>query len=67
MESEIKVPVCVFMFDLLYVNGKALVRETLAERRRLLRQHFKPVEGHWHFATSIDTNKIEEVRNLEIS
>ena len=35
-ESEIKVQVAVYAFDLLYLNGEPLVRKSLAERRRLL-------------------------------
>jgi ATP-dependent DNA ligase len=35
-ESEIKVQVAVYAFDLLYLNGEPLVRKTFAERRRLL-------------------------------
>lgn len=45
VESEIKVQVCVFVFDLLYLNDRSLVREPLAQRRRLLREHFIEVEG----------------------
>ena len=35
-ESEIKVQVAVFAFDLLYLNGEPLVRKPLGERRKLL-------------------------------
>ncbi|XP_071447300.1 DNA ligase 1 isoform X2 [Hetaerina americana] len=63
-ESEIKVQVCLFMFDLLYLNGKSLVSETLATRRHLLRTHFKSVRGHFDFASSIDTSSTEEVETF---
>lgn len=63
-ETEIKVQVCVFMFDLLYLNGRSLVREPFIERRKLLKQLFKPVEGQWAFATAIDTSKMEEVQEF---
>ena len=39
-ESEIKVQVAVFAFDLLYLNGEPLVTKSLAERRELLRVSF---------------------------
>lgn len=60
-ESEIKVPVCVFMFDLLYLNGESLVKEKFIDRRRLLRENFKEVPGEWMFAASIDSSKMEDV------
>ena len=41
VESEIKVQVALFGFDLLYLNGESLVRRSFQERRDLLRQHFK--------------------------
>lgn len=66
-ETEIKVQVCVFMFDLLYLNGRSLVREPFIERRKLLKELFKPVEGQWAFATAIDTSKMEEVCKKKIN
>ncbi|XP_047117906.1 DNA ligase 1 isoform X2 [Schistocerca piceifrons] len=60
-ESEIKVQVCLFMFDLLYLNGEALVRKPLSERRKLLKDNMKEVEGEFLFATNLDTTKMEEV------
>jgi DNA ligase-1 len=50
------------MFDLLYLNGKAFVREPLIKRRSLLRENFREVEGEFRFATSIDTSTMEEVQ-----
>ncbi|KAL0125125.1 hypothetical protein PUN28_004337 [Cardiocondyla obscurior] len=60
-EEDIKVQVCVFMFDLLYLNDEPLVKETFAKRRELLKQHFKEVDGEWKFANSMDTSTMEEV------
>ncbi|KAM3955817.1 DNA ligase 1 [Aphomia sociella] len=61
-EEDIKVQVCVFVFDLLYLNGDALVRTALKERRALLREHFREVPGEWQFATSKDCSTMEEVQ-----
>uniref|UniRef100_A0A0A9Y7N4 DNA ligase n=2 Tax=Lygus hesperus TaxID=30085 RepID=A0A0A9Y7N4_LYGHE len=63
-EAEIKVQVCVFMFDLLYLNGEPLVKEPLSKRRALLKEHFSEVSGQWIFAHSLDTNKMEEVQEF---
>jgi DNA ligase-1 len=50
------------MFDLLYLNGKAFVREPLIQRRSLLRENFREVEGEFRFAVSIDPSTMEEVQ-----
>ncbi|KAG5310023.1 DNLI1 ligase, partial [Acromyrmex insinuator] len=60
-EEDIKVQVCVFMFDLLYLNDEPLVKEPFVKRRELLKQHFKEVEGEWKFANSLDASTMEEV------
>ncbi|XP_068624930.1 DNA ligase 1 [Battus philenor] len=62
--SQIKVQVCVFVFDLLLLNGRALVREPLAERRALLREHFIETPGEWQFAESRDCSTMEEVQQF---
>ena len=49
-----KVQVIVEGFDLMYLNGKSLLRKTLAERRALLHEHFQAVPGKFQFATALD-------------
>ncbi|XP_065200809.1 DNA ligase 1 isoform X2 [Planococcus citri] len=61
-ENEIKVSVCVFMFDLLYLNGESLVQKPLIERRQLLKNHFVEVEGKFVYVIALDTNTMEEVQ-----
>ncbi|KAF7396537.1 hypothetical protein HZH66_007399 [Vespula vulgaris] len=63
-EADIKVQVCVFMFDLLYLNNESLVQKPFLERRQLLKEYFMEVEGEWKFATNLDTSKIEEVQDF---
>ncbi|EDW74781.1 uncharacterized protein Dwil_GK15713 [Drosophila willistoni] len=62
--DEIKVQVCVYIFDLLYINGMALVTKPLSERRKLLLEHFQEVEGEWKFATALNTNDMDEVQQF---
>lgn len=52
------------MFDLLYLNGEPLIRKPFIERRALLKEHFKEVEGQWWFAKSLDTSTMEEVQEF---
>merc|ERR1711962_1930717 len=62
VEEEIKVQVCVFAFDLLFLNGESLVTKPFEERRQMLRDHFKAVEGEFQFAQSVDGNTTEEIQ-----
>ncbi|KAI5092878.1 DNA ligase 3, partial [Silurus meridionalis] len=59
--SDIKVQVCVYAFDLLYLNGESLVREPLSKRRDLLRQSFIEKEGEFVFARSLDSDNTETI------
>uniref|UniRef100_A0A336MB82 DNA ligase n=1 Tax=Culicoides sonorensis TaxID=179676 RepID=A0A336MB82_CULSO len=62
IEADIQIEVCVYMFDILYLNGKSLIKEPFLERRRLLYENFIEVEGEWKFATKLDSNDIEVVQ-----
>lgn len=62
--ADITVKVCVFAFDFLFYNGEALVKKTLRERRDLLHEAFKPVEGEFAFAQYGDTRDVEEIQTL---
>lgn len=61
-QKSIKIQVCVFMFDVLYLNGRSLIKEPFSVRRSLLYDYFNEVEGHWKFATKLDTNDMEQVQ-----
>lgn len=60
--GEIIVQVYVFAFDLLYLNGKSLVKEPFRERRRLLREHFHEVEGEFGFAANADLENVDDIQ-----
>ena len=62
VESEIKVQVCLFGFDLLYLNGESLVTRPFGERRALLRERFKEVVGEFHYAKGVDGTTTEEIQ-----
>uniref|UniRef100_A0A8B9JK05 DNA ligase 1 n=1 Tax=Astyanax mexicanus TaxID=7994 RepID=A0A8B9JK05_ASTMX len=59
--SEIKVQVCVYAFDLLYLNGESLVREPLSRRRALLKESFVEKEGEFVFARSLDSDNTDTI------
>ena len=54
--------VCVFAFDLLYLNGESLLAETLAQRRKKLVAAFQESPGAFQFVTHINT---EEAGTIE--
>ena len=59
--SEIKVQVCVYAFDLLYLNGRSLVKEPFSKRRTLLHESFNEVEGEFVFAKSMSSTDTDDI------
>lgn len=62
--EDVKVKVCVFAFDMLFLNGEAIVEKSLRERRELLHQSFVPIEGEFVFATSMDGQEIDAIQTF---
>ena len=63
-ESQIKVQVCVYAFDLLYFNGESLVRKPLRLRRQLLHDNFNEIDGEFMFAKSMVSSNTEEIEEF---
>eukprot|EP00794_Sanderia_malayensis_P009119 gene9120-10092_t len=59
--SDIKVQVCVYAFDILFLNGEPLIRQSFRKRREILRSTFKEIEGEFMFATSMITSDAEDI------
>lgn len=59
--QDIKVQVCIYAFDLLYLNGESLVRSPLRRRRDLLHEMFAEVEGEFMFAKSMVSGNTEDI------
>ncbi|QDS74144.1 hypothetical protein FKW77_001207 [Venturia effusa] len=62
--EDIKVKVCVFAFDLLFLNGEALVNKSFRERREKLHSAFQETEGEFAFAKHGDGNQLDEIQVL---
>ncbi|KAI9713916.1 MAG: hypothetical protein M1820_000646 [Bogoriella megaspora] len=62
--EDVKVKVCVFAFDLLFLNGEALVNSPFRTRREKLHEAFAEVEGEFAFAKFGNTNQLEEIQTL---
>lgn len=62
--EDVKVKVCVFAFDLLYLNGAAIVEQPLRSRRDQLSEAFFPVEGEFAFATHMDGQELDAIQSF---
>jgi DNA ligase-1 len=60
--EDVKIKVCVFAFDILFLNGEPVVQKSLRERRELLHAAFEPVEGEFAFATSMNGQELDEIQ-----
>lgn len=64
-ESEISVKVCLFAFDILQLNGRSLIEQSLRERRELLKENFKQIEGEFFYAQCKDLTQADEHEVME--
>lgn len=62
--EDVKVNICLYAFDLLYYNGQSLVKEPLAQRRKLLHENFQEVPGEFTFAVHRDTTDVDEIQEF---
>ena len=59
--ADIKIQVITTAFDLLFLNGRSLLKVPLSERRRLLKTHFQEVDGKFSFAKHKEGGSLEEI------
>ncbi|GLT80757.1 hypothetical protein SLA2020_521800 [Shorea laevis] len=62
--KDIKVDVCIFAFDILYLNGQPLIQEQLKVRKERLKDSFGEEPGFFQFAEAITSNDIEEIQKF---
>lgn len=58
--GSVKVDVCLFAFDLMYLNGEELLGRSLRERRSLLRSLFVEIPHHFTWVKNIDATSADE-------
>ncbi|SPJ91950.1 related to DNA ligase I [Fusarium torulosum] len=63
--GSITVDVCMFSFDLMYLNGQPLLDRPFRERRELLRSLFKEIPHHFTWVKSIDATSADSESVLE--
>jgi len=62
--DSIVVRVCVFSFDLLFLNGESLLQRPLAERRELLHKSFLELPNEFQFAKASDAADVEAIQEF---
>jgi DNA ligase-1 len=63
--GSVKVDVCLFAFDLMYLNGESLIDRPFRERRELLRGLFTEVPNQFAWVKSIDATSQDSETVLE--
>ncbi|KAI9824322.1 MAG: hypothetical protein M1826_007419 [Phylliscum demangeonii] len=63
--AELEVDVCLFAFDLMFLNGEELLDRPFRERRGLLRSLFTEVPHHFTWVKSIDVTSADSETVLE--
>ncbi|XP_017252849.1 DNA ligase 1 isoform X2 [Daucus carota subsp. sativus] len=64
MISDIKVEVCIFAFDILYLNGQTLLQEQLNVRKEHLYKSFEEEPCYFQFATAMTSTDLEEIQKF---
>jgi DNA ligase 1 len=57
--QNVKVDVCLFAFDLMYLNGEELLNRPFRERRSLLRSLFVELPNHFTWVKSLDATSAD--------
>ena len=57
--QSVKIDVCLFAFDLMYLNGEELMDRPFRERRSLLRSLFIELPGHFTWVKSFDATSAD--------
>ena len=58
-EEDLKTKICICAFDLLFLNGKPLLKEPFVARRETLHTNLKEVDKSFVFAKFKDAEAIE--------
>ncbi|KAL0223606.1 hypothetical protein P9112_002996 [Eukaryota sp. TZLM1-RC] len=59
--GNIEVKVCLFAFDIIFLNGKSLINDSFRNRRELLHESFSERIGEFSFAHYHDCNSVDDI------
>jgi len=60
-KEDLETQVCLYAFDLLFVNDQSMLKKNFIDRRTTLHKSFKKEHGHFHFAEYQDAESFEEI------
>ncbi|KAM7213429.1 hypothetical protein V8F06_011167 [Rhypophila decipiens] len=63
--GSITIEVCLFAFDLMYLNGQPLLDRSFRERRDMLRSLFVEIPHHFTWVKSVDATSQDDEKVLE--
>jgi len=63
--GSVTIDVCLFSFDLMYLNGEELLDRPFRERRNLLRSLFVEIPHHFTWVQSLDATSKDDEKVLE--
>jgi DNA ligase-1 len=61
--KEISTNVCMFLFDIIYLNNKCVCELSLDDRRKLLKENFEE-NNNIQFAKFVSSDKVEEIEGF---
>lgn len=62
--ENIETKVCIFLFDMIYLNDESLLSKSLTERRAKLRENIERVENKVDFVVSKETTDFNEIQDF---
>lgn len=62
--AEIKIQVCIFAFDLLYLNGESLINKSFRKRREYLYEYFPLTPTKFMFAVNMNSSNLETIQEF---
>ncbi|KNC97744.1 DNA ligase I, ATP-dependent (dnl1) [Spizellomyces punctatus DAOM BR117] len=62
--KDVTIGVCIFVFDLMYLNGESLIKRSFRERRDAMRSAFKEIKGRFEFVPQIETRDADELQEF---
>lgn len=63
-EEDLKTKICICAFDLLYLNGRSLLKEPFVVRRDILHQNLNEVDNSLMFAKFKDAEALEDIEEF---